>query len=460
VKPTHQVRFWEIKTMKPDSNGKQRRRPYGVRWVTGGREHSEWFVTRALAKAYLSRLTQAANRGEAFDIVTGLPESMYREQYAPSLLRVAREFLSDVWPDIAPNSRMRLVDGLAVAVQAFVDEDSDTDPYVVRRALTTVALPPMESAVDNPEMLELVSWLEKHSRQVVELTEEKERTRLGRQLVKNLNGNRAKTSTIETRKGALVQALSFAVRRSYLGSNPFSDVDLSKFRRGVAIDPGVVVNPAQARSRLSAVTYVRPRGRNQSWRPFFATLYYAGTRPSEARFLTDAHCVLPATGWGELVLPRSLGRSTARYSDDGQVYQERSLKHRAEEDMRRVPIPPDLVVILSEHLAQVGTSPDGRLFQGADGGPLPNASYTDMWRRARPYGLPPSAVSSSLARRPYDLRHAAVSSWLAAGVPIPEVARRAGHTVQMLTAVYAKVIYGAADSMNQRIEAFLRDDLD
>jgi len=74
-------------------------------------------------------------------------------------------------------------------------------------------------------------------------------------------------------------------------------------------------------------------------------------------------------------------------------------------------------------------------------------------------GLPPSAVSSSLARRPYDLRHAAVSSWLAAGVPIPEVARRAGHTVQMLTAVYAKVIYGATDSMNQRIEAFLLDDL-
>jgi hypothetical protein len=50
-----------------------------------------------------------------------------------------------------------------------------------------------------------------------------------------------------------------------------------------------------------------------------------------------------------------------------------------------------------------------------------------------------------------------VSSWIAAGVPLPEVARRAGHTVQMLTAVYAKVIYGAAAQMNQRIEAFLDD---
>jgi integrase len=460
VKPTHQVRFWEIKTLKPDSNGKRRRRPFGVRWVTGGKEHSEWFTTKALARSYLNRLTQATNRGEAFDIVTGLPESMYREQYAPSLLRVARESLADIWPDIAPNSRMRLVDSLAVAVQAFVDDTIDVDPHVFRRALTTVALPPKESTVEDSDLQALVAWLEDHSRQVSELTDDRERAQLGRQLVQNLDGQRAKTSTIETRKGALVQALSFAVRRSYLGSNPFSDVDLSKFRRGVAIDPGVVVNPAQARSLLSAVTYARPRGQNQSWLPFFATLYYAGTRPSEARFLTDEHCVLPQSGWGELVLPRSLGRSTARYSDDGQVYQTRSLKHRAEDDSRRVPIPPNLVHILSEHLDQVGTGDGGRLFRGADGRPLPNASYTDVWRRARPLGLSPSAVRSSLAGRPYDLRHAAVSSWLAAGVPIPEVARRAGHTVQMLTAVYAKVIFGAADSMNQRIEAFLREGQD
>jgi integrase len=460
VRPTHQVRFWEIKVLKPDSNGKRRRRPFGVRWVTGGREHSEWFTTKALAKAHLGKLTKAANDGEAFDVVTGLPESLYRDQYAPTLLQVAREFLEDIWPDIAPNSRMRLVDSLAVAVQAFLDEESDAGPYVIRRALTTVALPPDESTVADSDLRELSSWLEKHSRQVTELTDEKERTRLGRQLVRNLNGSRARTSTIETRKGALVQALSFAVRRAYLGSNPFSDVSLSKFQRGVAIDPGVVVNPVQARSLLAAVTYALPRGRNRSWRPFFATLYYAGTRPSEARFLTNQHCVLPTSGWGELVLPHSLGKSTARYSDDGEIYQTRSLKHRADEDTRRVPIPPELVRILSEHLDATCPGPGDRLFSGADGRPLPNASYTDVWRRARPLGLPPSAVNSSLARRPYDLRHAAVSSWIAAGVPIPEVARRAGQTVQVLTTVYAKVIYGAADLMNQRIEAFLRDDVE
>ena len=36
------------------------------------------------------------------------------------------------------------------------------------------------------------------------------------------------------------------------------------------------------------------------------------------------------------------------------------------------------------------------------------------------------------AARRYDLRHAAVSLWLNAGVPAPTVARRAGHSVEVL----------------------------
>jgi integrase len=457
MKPTHQVRFWEIKTMKPDSNGKLRKRPYGVRWVTAGREHSEWFVTKALAKAHLAKLVQAANKGEAFDVGSGLPESMYRELHSPTLLRVAREFLDDVWAEMSPNSRMRLVDGLAVAVQGFVDAKINVDPGEVRRALTTVVLPP-ESArvVPTAELAAIAAWLEQHSRNVSELADETERTNLGRKLLVKLDGGKAKTSTIDTRRSTLIQALSFAVTRAYLETNPFAGVNLTRYQREVAIDPGVVVNPAQARSLLCAVTYARPRGTNRSWRPFFATLYFAGTRPGEARFLAEQHCELPASGWGELVLPNSLGNATVRYSD-GEKFQVRPLKHRAEEATRRVPIPPELVRILAEHIDEHGSAPDGRIFSTAEGGPIPNASYTDIWRRARPYGLAPNHVKSPLARRPYDLRHAAVSSWIAAGVPLPEVARRAGHTVQMLTAVYAKVIYGSAAQMNRRIEAFLED---
>jgi len=452
MRSTHQVRFWEIAVRKG------RKRPYGARWVTAGHEHSEWFITKTLARAYLNRLTQAANRGEAFDVETGLPESMYRELHSPTLLQVVREFLVDAWADLSPNSRGRLVDGLAVAVHGFLDAECDADPVDVRRALTTLVLPPESARVEgNAHLEEVARWLEQHSRKVAELADDDERAKLGRKLLVKLDGSKAKTNTVDTRKGALARALSFAVVKQYLSENPFSGWSPSRYRGDVAIDPGVVVNPAQARSLLAAVTYVRPRGKNSSWLPFFATLYFAGTRPGEARSLSESNCHLPSSGWGKLVLPGSLGKSAARFTDDGEMYQVRPLKHRPEEATREVPIPPELVRILSEHIERAGTGEGGRLFRTAEGGPIPNASYTDIWRLARRFGLAPNQVASPLARRPYDLRHAAVSSWIAAGVPLPEVARRAGHTVQMLTAVYAKVIYGSAEQMNRKIESFLDD---
>jgi hypothetical protein len=57
----------------------------------------------------------------------------------------------------------------------------------------------------------------------------------------------------------------------------------------------------------------------------------------------------------------------------------------------------------------------------------------------------------SLLKAPVSLRHAAVSLWLNAGVPAPEVARRAGHGVAVLLKIYAHCIDGQATAANQRI---------
>jgi hypothetical protein len=65
--------------------------------------------------------------------------------------------------------------------------------------------------------------------------------------------------------------------------------------------------------------------------------------------------------------------------------------------------------------------------------------------------LTPTQVASSLGTRPYDLRHAAVSLWLNAGVPVTEVAKRAGHSVDVLLRVYAKCIDGQQDHINGKI---------
>ena len=58
--------------------------------------------------------------------------------------------------------------------------------------------------------------------------------------------------------------------------------------------------------------------------------------------------------------------------------------------------------------------------------------------------------------RPYDLRHAAVSTWLNAGVPAPQVAEWAGHSVDVLLRVYAKCIAGQHGQATRRIEQAMR----
>ena len=61
----------------------------------------------------------------------------------------------------------------------------------------------------------------------------------------------------------------------------------------------------------------------------------------------------------------------------------------------------------------------------------------------------------AVAGRPYDLRHSGVTLALNAGVPAPEVANRAGHSVEVLWRVYADCVYGQEKLWNRRIEEAL-----
>jgi integrase len=131
------------------------------------------------------------------------------------------------------------------------------------------------------------------------------------------------------------------------------------------------------------------------------------------------------------------------------------LKHRAVKEARDVPIPSELVAILREHLDRFGVDESGRLFRSTRGNVVASSTYCRVWDEARRLALPPDRVATPLAGRPYDLRHAGVSLWLNAGVPAPDVADRAGHSVDVLLKVYAKCIDGDRERMNARIEEAL-----
>ncbi|GAA3575251.1 hypothetical protein GCM10022419_065460 [Nonomuraea rosea] len=116
-----------------------------------------------------------------------------------------------------------------------------------------------------------------------------------------------------------------------------------------------------------------------------------------------------------------------------------------------MPIPPELVAIIREHIAEYGTAKDGRFFRSERGGVVASTAYTEVWQDTRLLAFTPAQVASPLAKRPYDLRHAAVSLWLNAGVSAPDVAERAGHGVDVLLRVYAKCVDGHQDIANQRL---------
>ena len=73
---------------------------------------------------------------------------------------------------------------------------------------------------------------------------------------------------------------------------------------------------------------------------------------------------------------------TCQPTDHGTSRQERGLKHRADNETRTIPIPPELVKLLRAHIKNYGTTPDGRVFQTTRGGIIQDSAYSAVWAQA------------------------------------------------------------------------------
>lgn len=222
----------------------------------------------------------------------------------------------------------------------------------------------------------------------------------------------------------------------------------------VGVHPRVLVNKTQAAQLLASVSYVGTWDRKKGRRlvGFYAVMYFAGLRPSEAVGLSKADCFLPEKGWGVLTLRDTHPVSGKQWTDSGERHDKRGLKSREAKEDRPVPVPPPLVAMLRAHLKEFGTAKDGRLFTNERGGLVGSSTYWRVWRDAREYALPPDLLASILGGRPYDLRHTCITTWLNAGVPVAEVARRVGNSPEVIHRVYEGCIYGQEEVMNKKIE--------
>lgn len=448
---SYDVKFWDIRR-----NMSSKTASYEVRWKVGGRQKSKTLRTKALAESFLSDLRQAARHGEAFDLETGLPESLVKAKNARTWLEFAQAYVLTRWPHAAAKSREGMTDTMTGVTLALLhDRPGKPTTAIMRVVLRKYAfLPEDRRATLDPEQAAALRWLNAASLPVVELEDAKTARAALEALSVTLDGTRAADSTFRRKRAVFHHALEYATELGDLSANPLDRVNWKPAKISGEVDRRVVVNPAQARELLVAVTYVG-RSRGPMLAGMFACMYFAGLRPAEAAGLRAKDCHLPATGWGLLTLEQTRPESPRRFSDSGKTHDVRGLKQRRRKAIRDVPIPPELVKILREHLDRYGTAPDGRLFRTQTGSVFAGTAYGKIWKEARTYALTPDQVASPLAGRPYDLRHAAVSLWLNVGVPAPDVAERAGHSVDVLLRVYAKCIDGQREIANQRIAGAL-----
>ncbi|WP_327108505.1 tyrosine-type recombinase/integrase [Nonomuraea glycinis] len=446
---SYDVKLWAI--MRNESS---KTPSYVVRWKVGGRQKSKTLRTKALAENLLSDLRQATKVGEPFDMETGLPLSMLQAKSARTVLDFVRAYIEMKWPHMAAKSRDSMSDALSTALPALVkDRPGRPDAKSLRTALRKYALLPSgKSPAPPPDVERAIRWLEGASLDLADLGETKTVRLALDAIALRLDGKAAGANTVRRKRAVLHAVLEYAVELEELSANPLHRIKWKPPKTTETVDPRIVVNPRQAVELLTAVTYVGRRGRGRRLMALFACMYYAALRPAEAIALRKEDCELPATGWGRLLIDVSRPEVNTQWTDTGDAHEQRGLKHRGRDDVRPVPIPPTLVKILRDHVTEFGLSPDGRLFQSERGGVVASTAYTEVWQEARKLAFTPSQVASPLARRPYDLRHAAVSLWLNAGVPAPDVAERAGHSVDVLLRVYAKCIDGQQEIANRRID--------
>ena len=431
----------------PRGTPKERRR-YRVRWRIDGRDRMRRFKTKAEAERFRSRLQAAAVEGDVFDPASGLPSSWLRP--TDTWWSWSRQWLALKWPTWAGHSRRSAVETL-VAIT----------PYLVRSGAPDV--PPSltswlwrdgyQSDAESAGGMER-SWLERWSIPLVEIRPSVLESALTAATTKR-DGRPNAANVIQRRRNMVKSILKVAVRRGLLEANPMDHVEWTAPQRSVEVDISLLPSLADVDEITSRIVALRSPGAR--FGAFFAAIGFAGLRPSEAAALQVVDLQLPDTGWGIVHLRGAIPSPGTRFTNSGETRERKGLKHRPQTAVREVPLPPPLVERLRNHLRRWPPN-TGLVFTNAAGRSVTPENYGRVWNREKGRVWPEGHRLS--ATDPYDLRHTAATAMIRAGVPLPEIGRRLGHSVDVLLRVYAGVFDDDRQRSNTALEAeFERNDI-
>lgn len=299
------MKSYKVSVWKISVNQSAKKPTYLVRWSVEKVPFHEVFKTKALADRFRAKLLGAVEKGEPFDTVAGLPDSLRGGKAALSFFDLAVRYVDHRWAEASAKHRDSMTDALALAVPVLVKplrgRPSDA---ALRMALRSSVLPVPRRERERPEdVAAAVRWMERASLPVGELNELGRVHELVGALGRKLDGTLAATQTYRRRRAVVFNALEYAVELELLPANPLTRVRRKRGKRALQeVYRRVAVNPRQARELLTSVTYVGrfDRASGRRLRAFFACLYYAALRPGEALGLRLTDCTLPEAGWDRI----------------------------------------------------------------------------------------------------------------------------------------------------------------
>ena len=422
ARPMQTVKIYGVQDRRSTVQAKL---PWVVRYTIDGRHRSKSFRTRIEAERYRGSLLQAVQDGGRFDETTGEPESWQTPLADLRVHEWARRWLAEQWAEWQPRTRASATEALARFITIAIEHNAKT-PDGLRVYLYTALAP----GSDGGHNVQHERWMARHCLTLGELDRERVAD-IDRKLGLKLDGSQMAANTTNRIRIIARASVQAAIDAGAVAADVWPQRSKTRARRKVArtkrsVDVRSLPSPAVMAEAIDAIVTQQPA--SKTYRVMTAVAYYAGLRPSEVVVLRVRSADLPADGWGRL----DVTEADSSFDEPGEP----------KTGPRGVPIPPVLVKILRDwidtnHL----TTPDRLLFRTRNDTRPSGSNRARAWHRALE-----SVTQKQM--RVYDCRHAAATTWLRAGMPLAETARRLGHSVETLV--------DEEHIANQRIDTYLR----